>query len=506
MPSAEDEAAAEKSSTSPEATTTTTTANGKIAVEPASGLPAGAGKEEEEEEDVDEDPTTRQIRVALEALRARRAELREANAEIDTLGEQLLKAQGDAETEREAKEFIRTERDLLEKAKAAYAADLDVLKSQLVAARTTIDEERTSSQKFQTELGEERRARSSLSSDIERLQSQLGVLSSGLKKLQGRFSDSTAELEATKKEKAALLLRIEEADMKHAAAAALEANLATARAELEEQQALAASLQQELSERRQASESSVAAMEALQAQLGEAREELGRGQEARLGMLSELRGELEVKFHGAWAEICQELEQAPHRMLCTGPSLLRPRRAHQKAASHPLPASGPRIAFPVGESLTSRVAVTSFRDLKSDIWYSDPEANVACDRCDACLPKIMGRMVKMQGRSEQALQEFICLECARAEAVENKKNEEKNKELRVLDSKRNDELKSFFPKSSPTREVSEKAASSESSEYSESSSSPPHSSDSPPHSESPAKRRSLAEKVWNDGHRKRRRR
>jgi len=412
------------------------------------------------------DPSTRQIRVALEALRARRAELREANAEIDGLREQLLKAQADADAEREAKDFVTSERDLLEKSKKAYAADNDVLKNQLDAARTTIEEERA--------------AKAALRTDINRLQTQLSSLGDGLKKIQASFASSNAQLEESKKAKAALISEvnelkshIEEADRKHAAATELEARLGSTKAELQEQQTMVASMQLELAEKKKAAESSAAVAEALQAQLCEAREELGCIQEARLLQLGEVRAELETKMQAAWHEICQDLDQAPHRMLCTRPSAIRPRKQHQNVAAA---SSGSRISFSADESMVTRVAVTSFRDLGSNLWFDNPDANVECERCENRGPKALGFMRKVPGLSELARQEFLCAECNRLEAVENKRREE----LKALDSKRNDEMKSFFPSSSPPHQAgniadAQRVETSSDSYESESESSLPHS-------------------------------
>lgn len=477
----EEAAEAEKAETPCEAAVAT---NGKAATAES---PAVDKEEDAEADDADEDPSTRQIRVALEALRARRAELREANAEIDVLREQLLKAQGDAEAEVESKEFMRSERDLLEKAKAAYAADLDVLKNQLGAARATIEEERASVKKVQGELAEEKKARSALSSDILRLQSQLGSFSEGLKKLQGRFSVQTADLEVTNKAKAALLSELETLKPRLEQFSALEAQLSTGKLELETTRTLYASLQQELEDQRKAADSSADVARALQAQLQNAQDQLGQDQEARLLLLGNLRAELEAKMQGAFREICQDLDQAPHRMLCTGPSAMRQRRpARSVAAGVP---AGRRISFHTDETLVARIAVTSYRDLKSDLWDTDPEGNAECTRCETRTTKDLGFMKKLQGRSEQARQDFLCAECNRMDAVENKRREELKARNEVADKKRNEEMKSFFPMSSPPRQASngtsaqqvDSGSGSGSESYSESDSSPP---DSVPDSES----------------------
>jgi len=459
----EDTVEAEKSSTPADAASApapTTASDGKTEAA-AESLPVG---KTEEEPEADEDPSTRQISKALEALRARRAELREANAEIDTLREQLLKAQGDAESEREEKEFARSERELLEKAKAAYAADLEVLKTQLGAARTTIEEERA--------------AKTSLRTDISRLQSQLSALCDGLKKIQARCSTSTAELEETKKAKAQLTSELEELKAKHAAAAEVEAQLTATKSELQEQKALVSSLQRELEEKKKAAGSAAAALEALQVQLNDAREELGRGKEARLLLMGELRSELETKMENAFHEVCKDLDQAPHRTLCTGPSALRQRRPRPSAGADN---AGTRVRFSPDESMVTGVGVTSFRDT-SDLWFTKPDENVECERCQSRCPKALGFMKKIPGLSELARQEFLCAECNRADAVEGKRREE----LKALDTQRNDEMRSFFPTSSPTGQAGEASAEhieSSSESYSDSDSSLPC-SESPPCSES----------------------
>jgi len=405
---------------------------------------AQTAEEQEVEDEVDDDPAMAKLRLALDGLRAQRAELREAHTELAALQEQLLKAQGDAEVNRVAKD----------------------------SAREILEEERKTSKKFQADLERERKSRTSLSTDVERLQSQLGSIGGGLKKLQARFTAASAELEEAKQAKASLQSevaslksRLQEEVKKQAELKEVEARLHATKSELQEQHALASNFQKQLGEQQKVVESSTSQVAALQSQVLAAREELAVGRQASMRLLLDLRTEMEEQMKAAWHKSWQELNQAPHRMQCTRPSALRPARTCHKTQTD-APRISTRVGFAFGEAFVSTLAVESFRDLGDELWVPQPESSVECDRCESRGPQSMGRMRRMHGISQFMLEEFLCADCARHEA---------------LDGKRNDAMANFLlplPLPSPPHRTVQEDEGSSGSEESYSSSGVPRSSSS----------------------------
>merc|ERR1712039_167457 len=67
-------------------------------------------------------------------------------------------------------------------------------------------------------------------------------------------------------------------------------------------------------------------------------------------------------------------------------------------------------------------SVTNFRE-SGDLWFSQPEASVQCDRCENRGPQHLGRMQRTPGVSQFMMQEFLCSDCVRHEVLDNKRNE-----------------------------------------------------------------------------------
>lgn len=368
-----------------------------------------------------DDKHTQQMLVALEALRARRAELRDARAELDTLREQLQTAQADVSVEREGKEFaesdaqvlrsqlaaVRAELDLMAKAKAGTSADMKVVQAQLGAARAGLEEERVSVKRLTSELEEERKARSKLSSDIERLQQQLISLGDGLKKLQFRMSTASSELEETRRAKAEAIATSEALRSELSAVHVQLKEMESAKSEVE---AVRLELEDQL---KVSSNSHLETISSLKAQLASLHAELASSRDAGLLLLADARTELEIHMKAAWHNLWEELQDAPHRTHQVGPPILRASSKVRKPRS----ARDVRVSFAAEEHLAHTLSVTSYRDQGEQLWFTNPESDVQCDRCEARGPQTQGRMSKIPGVSQFMFEEFLCYDCHRNDAM-----------------------------------------------------------------------------------------
>jgi len=73
-----------------------------------------------------------------------------------------------------------------------------------------------------------------------------------------------------------------------------------------------------------------------------------------------------------------------------------------------------RITFQsdsVGRTLISEVSIASYRNLHEDLWFSNPQANVQCDKCKRRLPQKLGNLKGGSGTSSFMCDEFVCADC-----------------------------------------------------------------------------------------------
>mmetsp|Transcript_74839 Transcript_74839/g.243039 ORF Transcript_74839/g.243039 Transcript_74839/m.243039 type:complete len:666 (-) Transcript_74839:41-2038(-) len=101
-----------------------------------------------------------------------------------------------------------------------------------------------------------------------------------------------------------------------------------------------------------------------------------------------------------------------HRNGDIAPSALKRRRAGRVP---------PRISFADaaaggGKPLISAVTVASYRDLSDLLWFTNPQANVLCERCKRRVPQKMGQLRGGNGGSSFMCDIFYCTDCAHDEA------------------------------------------------------------------------------------------
>jgi len=64
-----------------------------------------------------------------------------------------------------------------------------------------------------------------------------------------------------------------------------------------------------------------------------------------------------------------------------------------------------------GRPLVREVAVVSYRALSEELWFTNPQANVLCERCKRRVPNKMGQLRGGNGGSSFMCCEFLCSEC-----------------------------------------------------------------------------------------------
>jgi len=59
----------------------------------------------------------------------------------------------------------------------------------------------------------------------------------------------------------------------------------------------------------------------------------------------------------------------------------------------------------------AELSVTSYRSCNEQLWYTNPQANVMCERCKRRVPQKQGRL-RGAGSSSFMCDEFLCNECS----------------------------------------------------------------------------------------------
>jgi len=101
----------------------------------------------------------------------------------------------------------------------------------------------------------------------------------------------------------------------------------------------------------------------------------------------------------------------PHRAYVSTKSLLKKPSPLLSKGARRVSVGSAHIKFADGRSLVSTTVVASYRDLNEQLWFTNPQANVLCERCKRRVPQKQGQLRGGVGRSSFMCDEFLCGEC-----------------------------------------------------------------------------------------------
>lgn len=103
--------------------------------------------------------------------------------------------------------------------------------------------------------------------------------------------------------------------------------------------------------------------------------------------------------------------QFAHRVYRPGPSSLKRQRAGPRRGAARLSWADDSHSAGSSRPLETQVSVVSYRDLNEALWFTNPQANVMCERCKRRVPQKMGLLRGGTGGSSFMCSEFLCADC-----------------------------------------------------------------------------------------------
>lgn len=101
-----------------------------------------------------------------------------------------------------------------------------------------------------------------------------------------------------------------------------------------------------------------------------------------------------------------------HRTSEPSKGALKPSSGPKATRSNGATVNLENIQWAPDEQLQRRVAIAQCLDLREQLWFDQPEANVACETCGKRVSLKEGRLRAEPGRPQFMLEEFYCGDCA----------------------------------------------------------------------------------------------